>query len=207
MNICNAGCANASLVMLPTGACEPEVRTRQIERLFFWLCSTSIPSPLTCLNFKALVEGDDVAFSSPLADATFEEPETAEIKVADCIPAIEKVVSRVFTANDKIAITIPAGSGGTPPANPFGDYDFWKDKQSHGFYLRFGFLYCDGTVEIPKDKNGVPLAGSFRVYRSFEDSGDEKFEIKAIRIAFKGDPLAFEHPDLDISGCSPAIPI
>lgn len=209
MNICPANCANIELIANPvTGVCDAaETRERGIYKLGFYLCNTPLPSPLTCTALNTLVTSGAVVFSSPLSNVTFGEPEFEDIKMNDCEPAIQRIVGRTLTFNDKYKVTIPGipAEGETPavPENRYGDLLFWGNKMEARLSMRVIILYCDGTMEVPKDKNGNPLSSTFLVYRDFERQGtgtnETIIEVKRGTIRFKGDPLQFREPDLDLN--------
>lgn len=190
--MCPANCVDVELTALPDAGCEVKIRKRGLFKLGLFACSTTLPDPLTCENLEGLIESGAVVFTSPLVNAEFAAPEFEEIPVADCLPALQNVISRTLTFQDRIAIDVPAS--GSTAANPFADLKFWGNKQSIGLSLRYMFLWCDGVIDVAKDELGNPMAASFQVYRNFERQGtggnSYTLEYKQGTIVFKGDPLA-----------------
>lgn len=207
MSICSADCTDIDLIPNPgAGLCDPNPRRkRSLFKIGFYLCSTTLPTPLTCASLETLMESNAIVWTSPLQGVTFAEPQLADVRLNDCDPASQFVVGRELTFNDHYKVTIPA-SGTDPviPANPFGDLEFWKNKKQLSLQLRVIFLYCDGSIEIPKDDDGKPLASTFLIYRDYErvtEGNDENiYEVKRGVIRFKGDPLGFNKPDLILEG-------
>lgn len=190
--MCPANCADVELTAMPDAGCETKVRKRGLFKLGLFACSTTLPDPLTCEALEGLITGGGVVFTSPLVNAEFAAPEFEELVVADCLPALQNVISRTLTFQDRIAVDVPeTASGG---ANPFADLKFWGNKQGIGLSLRYMFLWCDGVIDVAKDENGNPMAASFQVYRNFERQGtggnSYTLEYKQGTIVFKGDPLA-----------------
>jgi hypothetical protein len=205
MGFCPANCADLELVPLPQeGGCEVLRRKRSLYKLGFYPCAINLPSPLTCEALQELVESNVIVFSNPLANVEWGEPTIEENPVADCLPYLSEIAGRSLTFDDLIAITANEGTSGVPALNKFADYPFWKDKQKQRLTLRIVLLFCDGTLEIPKDENGSPTSASLMVYRTFtrQGSGRDSYllEIKRGVINFKGDPLLFEQPELTIEG-------
>jgi len=201
--LCTADCADYTLTPNPSAGCEPKLRTRNLDKIGFFLCSTSVPDPLDCASLKPLIDDGSIVFTSSLRNATWGDPTFADIVVSDCMPAVQYFTGRKLTADDAIAIEVKDGSGTV--TNPFGDYLLIKSLQKASFNLRAIFLYCDGTMEIPKDDKGNPVTLSFTAYRNYEKQGDDSnpiyLELKHIELTFKGDPLPFDAPALDISTC------
>jgi hypothetical protein len=206
MAFCPADCASFTLIDNPTAGCDLKTRRRNVDKIGFFACSLDLPAPLTCANLEPLIEAKSIVFSSSLANVEFQDPQFEELQIADCRPAERIITNRTVTFQDRIAVEIPAVTGETPvPANPFFDYDFWKDKRTKRALMRYMFVFCDGTIVIPKDENGKPMAASFDVFLSYErqGSGGNSYilEIKKGQLDFKGDPLDFNVPALDASGC------
>jgi len=206
MAFCPADCATFTLIDNPTAGCELKTRRRNVDKIGFFACSLDLPSPLTCENLEPLITNKSIVFSSSLANVEFQDPQFEELQIADCRPSERIITNRTVTFQDRIAVEIPAVAG--PPAvaaNPFYDYDFWKDKRTKRALLRYMFVFCDGTIVIPKDEFGKPMAASFDVFLSYERQGQGGnsyiLEIKKGQLDFKGDPLDFNIPALDVSGC------
>lgn len=201
MAFCPADCANITVTTNQPGSCDLKVRKRNIDRIGFFPCSVDLPAPFTCEGLQALVTANTLTFSSPLANIEVQDPTFEELQIADCRPSDRVATSRIITFQDRIAIDIPAVTSGTPtPANPFFDYDFWKDKTTKRAMMRYMLVFCDGSVVIPKDEAGKPLAASLDMFLSYErqGSGGSSYvlEIKKGQLEFKGDPLAFNKPEL-----------
>jgi hypothetical protein len=206
MAFCPADCASFTLIDNPTAGCDLKTRRRNVDKIGFFACSLDLPSPLTCINLEPLITSKAIVFSSSLSNVEFQDPQFEELQIADCRPAERIITNRTVTFQDRIAVEIPEVVG--PPAvaaNPFYDYDFWKDKRTKRALLRYMFVFCDGTIMIPKDESGKPMAASFDVFLSYERQGQGGnsyiLEIKKGQLDFKGDPLDFNVPALDVSTC------
>lgn len=201
MAFCPADCANITVTTNQPGGCDLKVRKRNIDRIGFFPCSVDLPAPFTCAGLEGLIAANTLTFSSPLANIEVQDPTFEELQIADCRPSERVATSRVITFQDRIAIETAAisGSPGTP-ANMFFDYDFWKDKKTKRAMLRYMFVFCDGTVVVPKDENGKPMEASLDVFLSYErqGSGGSSYilEIKKGQLEFKGDPLDFNKPEM-----------
>lgn len=203
MPLCTADCADFTLTPMPAADCEPKLRTRNLDKIGFYLCSTTIPKPLTCDTLAPMITSGEIVFTSPLRKFTWEAPQFESIVVSDCMPATQYFAGRKLSVEDVVAIEIKNSSGTV--TNPFGDYAFWQGIKNASFNLRVVLKYCDGTLEIPADSNGNPVTISIVVYRDFEKQGNDDnplyLELKHIEINFKGDPLPFVNPVLDLSTC------
>lgn len=206
--VCPTACADIDLISIPADVVCDEVPLREngVSKLGFFLCSTSLPSPLTCANLEPLVTAKSVVFTQGLSDVTFSEPQTEDIKIDDCSPSLIRVVGRTLTFNDKRRIRIPAIADPATPANDYFDRDFYKNKQQLALQLRFMIVYCDGTIEVPKDTNGDPLSATFNIYRDQDRNQNGNietiYEVKRATIQFKGDPLQMVKPDLNLNDVS-----
>ncbi len=201
MAFCPADCANITITTNKPGGCDLKVRKRNIDRIGFFPCSVDLPAPFTCTALEALVAANTLTFSSPLANIEVQDPTFEELQIADCRPPERVATSRVITFQDRIAIEVPAITTPTAvPANPFFDYDFWKDKKTKRAMMRYMFVFCDGSVVVPKDEAGKPMAASLDVFLSYERQGNGGnsyvLEIKKGQLEFKGDPLDFNLPEL-----------
>jgi hypothetical protein len=193
--MCPANCADVELTALGDAGCEPKIRKRGLYKLLMYSCSTTLPEPLTCENLLPLLTSGAVVATSPLVNVEFADPEFEELVVADCLPAIQNVVSRTLTFQDRIAIDVPEGASGVPAAIPYQDLQYWGNKKKLSLSLRYLFLWCDGVVDKAIDElTGKPMVASLTIFRSFErqGSGGNSYtaEIKKGSVVFKGDPLA-----------------
>src|SRR5690606_16866045 len=98
-------------------------------------------------------------------------PTFEELQIADCRPSERVATSRIITFQDRIAIETPAIADPATPANLFFDYDFWKDKKTKRAMMRYMFVFCDGTVVVPKDESDKPMEASLDVFLSYERQG------------------------------------
>lgn len=206
MGFCQTDCADFDLIDNPAGGCEIKTRKRGLYKIGFYKCTEPLPTPLDCTTLETLVDAKGVVFSSPLI-STFDDPQTEELDIADCLPPLTEITGRQLSFEDRIAIDIPGDATAVPAVdpNPFADLKFWGNKNRIGISLRYMFLFCDGTIEIPRDQYGNPMSGSFNVFRSYEKQGSGNnsyvLEIKKGTILFKGDPLALREdykPDVII---------
>lgn len=205
MAICPANCADPELIPVPDAGCETKRRKSSIFKIGFFACSTVLPDPLTCDSLETMIDSNQIVFSSPLVNVEVADPETEDVVISDCLPAVQEVIGRQMTFEDHIAIDIQEGPSGVPAENLFADIKFWGNKNKYKTTLRQVFLYCDGRVEVPRDDMGNPLSGTFNVWRNFtrQGTGGNSYilEIKRGSINFKGDPFAMREdyaPDLII---------
>lgn len=193
MAYCPSDCADDDLLPPNPGDCDLSVRKRNIDRIMFFNCGTDLPDPFTCEGLEALVTSGDLTFSSPLANIEVQDPEFEELQVADCLPPDRTVVSRTITFQDRIAVTKTAAQSPQGAITPFYDYDFWQNKTQHKFTLRYGLVFCDGSIVIAKNADGSYMEASLDVFLSYERQGTGGnsyiLEIKKGQLQFKGDPL------------------
>lgn len=204
MAFCPADCANITVTPNDPGGCDLKTRKRNIDRIGFFPCSVDLPEPFTCTAIEGLVTANTLSFSSPLANIEVQDPTFEELQIADCRPSERVATSRIITFQDRIAIETPEIADPATPANLFFDYDFWKDKKVKRALMRYMFVFCDGTVVVPKDDNGKPMDASLDVFLSYErqGSGGSSYilEIKKGQLDFKGDPLDFNKPEMVTEG-------
>lgn len=199
MSFCPANCQDETLTPNAPLGCELETRERNIDRIGFYGCSTDLPNPLTCAGLETLVEQNLLTFSSPLALIEVADPTFEELVIRDCAPAQRRAVERTITFQDRIAINL-LGNEFSPAINPnpFYDYTYWDDKQSKQATMRYLIVFCDGSVQVPRDKAGNPMTASLDIFVSFERQGSGGtsyiLEIKKGQLSFKGDPFALSNP-------------
>lgn len=204
MGLCSTACVDTTLIST-TSNCDLQLRIRGIDRVGFFLCNTDLPDPMSCAAIEALVESGALVFSSQLGNVELLDPETEELVIADCIPAVKSVSQRVINFQDRVAVDV-AASEASPitAANPYQNYDFWNDKVNKAVALRFLFTYCDGSVQVARDKNGNPLEATVEAYVANErTTGTSPKTIEYIKgtFTFKGDPFALSNkPELDADG-------
>lgn len=203
MSFCPSDCANNTLVQNPPAGCDLPVRKGGIDRIGFYSCGIDLPTPWNCPAIEALLDSNVVAISGQLRNVAFADPVTEELVVADCRPTTSFVTERVMTFED-VVIATKANTSPLFGEDKFADYDFWSDKKSKKFTLRYFFIFCDGSVRIPRDADGNPMEGTFDMFLSFERQGTANaaytLEIKKGIIKFKGDPLDFVKPELNHLG-------
>lgn len=200
--ICPANCEDLTLTPIPAaGECTgTPFRKRAIYKLGLYLCSDPLPTPLTCESLETLVDSNAVVFTNPLSDVALADPETESIRMNDCDPAEQRIVARTITFNDKYKIVTDT--------DKFANLTFWGNKNQAKAQLRFILVFCDGTIEVPKDEDGNPASSTFMVYRNYleQGTGDNSYRIEIVQgsIRFLGDPLALAAPDLDLNavGCA-----
>lgn len=211
---CPADCSDVTLTPNISN-CNLEPRRDGIERIMIFPCDIELPSPLTCAGLQALIDTDDLVFTSPLANVDAQDPEYVELALSDCVPAFEIVSGRVVAFQDKIAIDRPADTVVSPAvaAQPYYNQVFWADKLDNQLSLRYAFIMCSGAVVVAKDAQGNYLPATLRAYLKQENIGTAAapllIQYVQGQIAFKGDPLAMANiPELtasntvfDISAC------
>jgi hypothetical protein len=141
--------------------------------------------------------------SSPLANWNINDPETEDVVVSECLPAVKRTVGRNVTIEDRMAVEITTGSPATI-SNAYFDYDFWLDKLSVGASLRVGIVFCDGNVVFPRNADGTPMTVTMQAFISHQKpskQGGGWIEFKKINLDFSGDPLYFQKPDLNLHTC------
>lgn len=213
MGYCPADCSDVTLTPQATGQCDLEIRNRNIDRIMFFTCDTDLPNPMTCEGLSPLAADNKLTFSSPLANIDVQDPSFEEIERGDCLPTLRIPTARVIQFQDRVAVDKEGGVSPTTPAVPFFNYDFWKDKLGKQSSLRFAFVYCDGSVVVPRDEKGNYSTASLDAFIKTEKtgSGNSKLFTEYIQgqLNYKGDPLDLGNkPELtsdnevfDISTC------
>lgn len=204
-NYCPADCADDTLTPNAPNSCDILVRKRGIERIGFFSCGTTLPDPFECTALETLAAGNGLVFSSPLANIEVAEPTFEEIEIADCLPSENVVTQRIITFQDRIAIETEASTSPAFEKDKFYDYDFWQDKLNKKNTLRYMFVFCDGSVEVPRDSNGNYMEADLTVTKTFERQGTGStsffLEFKSGNMVFRGDPFALSNkPELDAQG-------
>lgn len=203
---CPADCADDTLTPNAPADCDIDVRKRGIDRIGFFSCGQTLPAPFTCEALAVLVTNHVLVFSSPLANVEVGDPQFEELVKADCLPADRVVTQRSITFEDRIRIETAATTSPAFAKNKFYDYDFWSDKLSKKFTMRYMFIFCDGSVVVPKDENGNYMEASLDVFLSLprQGSGGTSYvlEVKSGNLTFKGDflSLADNKPELEADG-------
>lgn len=186
---CPASCGDIVLVGNPTADCNVSRRETTPARLAFFGCDVTLPDPIQG-NIAALFDDGTIVVSRPLANVTFNDPDTQDIIMDDCSPSLSLVTGRTLTFQDRYAISVTEGSPAV--ANTFWDYDFWLDKQDQQFNIRAMIIYCNGDVRIPVDRDGNPLILTVYPFINYErpaNQGGVFVEFKNVTIRFNGDPL------------------
>lgn len=203
---CPANCADDTILVNQSSDCEIKVRERSPDRIGFFPCNVDLPSPFTCAALEALAAANTLTFSSPLANIEIADPEFTEYSVSDCRPSMQIAAGRTINFQDKVAIDIDnsAASPATPNV-PFFNYDFWQDKVDKSATLRCMVRYCDGSVEVARDKNGNYLEATISAFKKFEKvtvgRSVKTFEYIQGNIAFSDDPFGlWNKPELTASG-------
>lgn len=188
---CPANC-QTTLLQYPPSACFDDLRFKTLERMGFYLCTTTLPDPITPETIEPLIEAGDIVFTKTWGNIVWDAPITEDIPFGDCYPARQKIMGRVLNADDKIAISNTSGS----PAitDNYFDYDWIQDKIDKQALLNPMFVYCDGDVVIPRERNGVPVKMTILSYIDWIKSGTQggsSTEFKRWSIRFSNDPFAF----------------
>lgn len=206
MAYCPQDCVTDDIITNQSADCETKVRERSPDKIAFFPCTVPLPSPFNCAALEALAAANTLALSSPLANIEIGDPEFAEFSVSDCRPSIQIPAGRAINFQDRIAIDIDnsAASPATPSV-PFFNYDFWQDKVDKSATLRCMVIYCDGSVEVAKDRNGNYLEATITATKKFEKvtvgRSVKTFEYIQGNIAFSDDPFGlWNKPELTASG-------
>lgn len=193
---CNDACGEESLIDNPQ-ICELTPRLTTPSQLGFYLCNTSWPSPLTPEGIAALINSNEVVWSNPLANVTFNDPTTQDVQISDCLPSSRVVASRELTFQDRVAVSM---NGGSPAEEePFYDYDFWLDKVGKKLSMYYLIRYCNGDVKFANGTNGQPLSADLLVTLNYEratTNGSPSIEFKQGSAIFNGDPLDIRNKPL-----------
>ena len=201
MAFCPAQCVSIELVANPTAGCDFNIRKFTINRIAFFNCGLEIPEPYSAANIAPLFTDGSIVVSSPLRNVTWNDPETTDVKIHDCIPDSKMLLKRTLLFEDAIALATPEIVGPPlVPANNYADYDFWKDKKKYRMLLRYGFVSCNGDFWFAENDDGSLMEGWFDIYISGQVLGGSggTMEIKKGSIDFAGDPLNFRGPDFNL---------
>lgn len=202
MAFCPDDCVNGEMTPNLPGTCELLPRKRGIDRIGFFNCNETLPSPMNCPGLEPLISGNVLVFSSPLALVTIEDPEQEELELSDCNAPFLTTIRRRITFQDRIKVEQLVASPGVN--NLFYDYDFWKDKKTRRAMMRYLFVMCDGSIQVAKDDNGNYLEAALDIFLSMERQGTGgtayTLEIKKGTLDFKGDPFNFIKPETDTFG-------
>lgn len=204
MGFCPEDCADVTVNTIPS-QCEPKERRRNLARIGFFPCTVSLPEPLTEMALQALVTAGKLAFTSPLANFDPQAPEYSDLDMGDCFPIQKRIAGRTIGFQDRFAIDKEATLSPVADPVPFFNYDFWQDKLDKQLLLRTLFVYCDGSVEIQKKRNGEYLEMSLTAYKMQENigAGTSKYFIEYIvgELQYIQDPQAlYIKPEEDGSG-------
>lgn len=204
MAFCPADCENQDVLPNPPGDCELDIREMGIDKIGFFLCDVTLPSPFTCMALETLVQNNQLAFSSPLAEIDVTAPTQEQVRIAQCLPSKFITTERVVNYQDRVKRDIPATTSPVADAQPYYENDFWQDKLDKAERLRYMFVMCDGTVQVARDASGNFMEATLNAYRSFENIGTGS-TVKSITyisgtLTFAGDPFNLSNkPELDAS--------
>lgn len=195
MAFCPAECVDFDLVANPA-QCNLSQRRKIPSKFHFYACDTELPSPLDATALEALYTSGAIVMSSELSNFTAEDPTYEDVTISDCRPASRVVISRTFTAMDRVAVTGATTDSPSTAINYF-DYRFWDDKQVNSARLNVMVEYCDGDVVIALDRSGQPLSVDITAFINWEAAaapGGTRTENKNLSLVFNGDPLALFNP-------------
>lgn len=205
MPFCPADCEDTTLTPIDPGTCDLDVRTQGINKIGFFICDASLPSPFDCTALETLVGANQLVFSSPLAEIEVTDPTQEQIRVAQCLPSKFITTERVINFQDRVMKDTPSGTSPTTDPVPYSENDFWADKVDKNPRLRYMFVFCDGTVQVARDASGTPIEATLNAFRSYENvgSGSTLKTITYIKasLTFAGDPLDLnQKPELTAGG-------
>lgn len=188
MGLCPASCSDITLLSLPTANCVPSMRRNTPNRIFFFPCSVDLPNPIQG-NIKPLFEDGTIVYTGTLANIVVNDPNIEEVDMDVCSPNDRIVSTREITFEDRFAISKTEGSPAT--TNNYFDLDFWQDKISNRFRMRYMIGFCNGDVIVPTDENGAYLEASLFLYRAYQVPANKGqwIEFKRGSIIFQGDPF------------------
>ena len=189
---CPASCTTVTLLANPQANCIDNLRRKTLSRIFFYPCSTSLPSPITNAAMKALFDAGTIVSTNRLGNIVVADPQTEDIMVDECSAARKIITTREITFEDRVSVE--ANSNSPAIDNPYFDYDFWKDKQQQQIVMNAMLAYCDGDVIIPVDALGNALSFSMLAFLSWQKPGNQGgawIEFKKIQMNFLGDPFDF----------------
>lgn len=202
MAFCPANCEDQSVLPNPPADCELEIREQGINKIGFFLCDVSLPSPFDCTALETLVTNNQLAFSSPLAEIEITDPTQEQVTIAACLPPKNITTERVINFQDRIKKDVAATTSPVADAIPYYENDFWQDKLDKAERLRYMFVMCDGTVQVARDANGNYMEANINAFRAYENvgTGGTQKSITYIKatMTFAGDPLNLANkPELD----------
>jgi hypothetical protein len=191
---CPVACDDVEIIGNPESSCDISLRRKTPSRLFFYKCSTALPSPVTGTAMAALFSAGDVVASMELANLVINDPTTEDVLFSDCQPPLKVINTREITFEDRNAVKY-----GTSIIHDYWDYNFWNNKNNIQQQLRYMIGYCDGDVVIPRDPiTGQPLTATMLVFLSWQkasQAGGSSIEFKKGAITFQGDPFNLTHAE------------
>jgi hypothetical protein len=190
MGLCPNQCGDTTLVGNPQTSCTTTVRKTTPNRVFFYLCDTTLPDPIDDTNIVPLFDNGEIVASMPLANVTFADPTYEEVIKDDCSVPDRFIVSREMTFEDRYAVASSAGSPAV--VTDYLDYDFWQDKLDNQTRLNYMIGYCNGDVKVARDTDGSLLTASITAVLNYQrpaNAGGKSTEFKQVSILFQGDPL------------------
>lgn len=188
---CPSQCGDIDLVGNPQSGCETSLRRDTPSRILFFACTTTLPDPITDVNIAPLFADGSIVASSPIANGEWGEPTYEDIQVDDCSVPQKVLTNRVWTFQDRTAVSETSGSPAV--TDEFHDYDFWVDKLNNQAKLNFMVAYCSGDVKVARAADGSLLTASITSYLNYDTpatAGAPKIEYKQVEVTFNGDPLA-----------------
>lgn len=189
MGVCPTNCGSSTLVAYPQSSCDADLRFDTPARIFFFLCTTTLPSPITNANMLALFNSGDIVASMPLSNVEFGDVTYEEVQKDDCQTPTKIPVSRPLTFQDKYGVA----DTNSPSTGEYLDYDFWQDKLDNQTRLNYMVAYCNGNVKIARKEGTDTLLTasitSVLTYQKPQTAGNQSVEVKQVEMVLNGDPL------------------
>lgn len=193
MGYCPSTCIPEELLTNPTANCSENPRFKTLDRILFMNCDTAdtLPDPITNDNILPFFDPTNplIVASSKLV-LKVDDPTTQNIKLTNCDPQRAITATRVINFEDRIAISVLAGSPAV--TDDYYDWDQWKQRDQLQMNIYFGFSFCDGDCFFARDINSKLIRASLQAFISFDETIDTRHMVFVKgKIEFQGDPLYF----------------
>lgn len=190
MGICADNCIDDTLIAYPQASCAADIRLTTPSRIFFFMCSTTLPNPITNQNIAALFDSGEIVASMPLGNIEWGDVQYEDVILDDCQTPRRIPSSREATFEDRYGVA----DTNSPSTGLYLDYDFWINKVEKQQNLNYMVAYCNGDVKVARKQGSATqlLTASITVqlgYQRPQNAGNASIEFKQIAMNFAGDPL------------------